>query len=82
MWYRCVNGSQFDTNRDGYGDRIALGTRCKWNKKWQPYSDRKGLPACKITHCVEPFEIPPDTALQVFIQNISNVEVRYVQRCR
>ena len=59
--YGCVNGSQFDTNNDGYGDAYRIVNKCLWNKTWSPYPQ---LPKCKITHCVDPFDIPLDTMLE------------------
>lgn len=64
--YGCVNGSQFDTDNDGYGDAYRITNRCLWNMKWNPYPE---LPECKITHCVDPFEIPPHTMLEEEIHN-------------
>jgi hypothetical protein len=66
--YRCVNGSQFDTNKDGKGDTILLQTRCLWNKTWSPWPV---LPPCYITHCVNPFPIPNDTSLMVSVRDAS-----------
>jgi hypothetical protein len=63
--YKCVNGSQFDTNNDKKGDAVSISSRCLWNKTWSPYPV---LPPCYITHCVNPFPIPNDTFLQVSVQ--------------
>ncbi len=60
--YTCVNGSQFDTNKDGKGDTIAVQIRCLWNKTWSPWPV---LPPCVITHCVNPFPIPANSNLIV-----------------
>ena len=59
--YYCQNGSQFDTDNDGYGDAVFVDIRCQWNKQWSPYSE--SLPLCLVTHCVEPFKIPAETNL-------------------
>ena len=59
--YRCVNGSMFDVNGDGDGDEETQRSRCQWDKTWSLPS----LPACIITHCILPFPLPPDTALEV-----------------
>ena len=60
--YKCVDGSQFDTDLDGKGDQLHIDIRCQWNKQWQPYTK---LPECKITHCVDPEPIPEDSNLKV-----------------
>ena len=60
--YKCVNGSQFDTNNDKVGDAISIQIRCLWNKNWSPWPV---LPSCYITHCVNPFPIPNDTSIVV-----------------
>ena len=53
--YKCINGSQFSTNGDEYGDSISVEIQCLWNKQWDPWPE---LPKCYITHCVDPFDIP------------------------
>jgi hypothetical protein len=62
--YFCINGSQFDTDNDKKGDAVSVINRCLWNKVWSPYPI---LPQCYITHCVNPFDIPDDSFLQVKI---------------
>ena len=62
--YHCKDGSQFDTDSIEGGDSITVNIRCQWNKVWFPYTT---LPPCKITHCVDPFPIPPDSNLQVIL---------------
>ena len=34
--YRCVNGSQFDTDADGVGDTLTITLSCLWSKSWSP----------------------------------------------
>ena len=63
--YFCKNGSQFDTDSVEGGDAISVEIRCQWNKDWFPY--KTTLPTCKITHCITPFPIPPDTKLEVLL---------------
>ena len=67
--YGCVNGSQFDTDGDGYGDAYRIVNKCLWNQTWSPYPD---LPECKITHCVDPFDIPLHTILEEETHNTFN----------
>ena len=56
--YSCKRGSQFDTNKDGFGDSLTIVNKCLWKKKWSPWPV---LPLCKITHCLEP--ITPEQTL-------------------
>ena len=64
--YGCVNGSQFDTDNNGFGDSYRIINKCLWNQTWSPYPE---LPDCKITHCVDPFDIPDHTMLEEKIHN-------------
>ena len=41
---------------------MSVETRCQWDKQWAAHS--LPLPACKITHCVSPFPIPPGAHLE------------------
>ena len=59
--YHCVNGSRFDIDNDGRGNWRKVTTKCRWNKLWTPYVP---LPACLITHCVDPYTPPEDSFLE------------------
>ena len=61
-----MNGSRFDTDNDGFGDAYRIVNVCLWNQTWNPYPQ---LPECKITHCVDPFEIPSQTMLEEEVHN-------------
>ena len=72
--YKCVNGSQFDTTEDDIGDSLSIEINCLWNKKWDPWPE---LPNCFITHCVDPFVIPPHTELEESYPHSELVEHYY-----
>ena len=78
--YYCQDGSQFDTDNDGYGDEVFVDIRCQWNKLWFPYHE--ALPECKITHCVEPFNIPDYSQLEEITSNWTKVEEYKHYQCK
>ena len=77
--YKCQNGSQFDTDEDGFGDAISIVIRCQWNKQWAPYPV---LPECKITHCVEPFTIPEESFIQEVTDAWTEVKTNKEYECK
>ena len=77
--YFCANGSKFDTNSSTAGEALSLGTRCQWDKQWAPYSS---LPPCKVTHCIEPFNIPEDSFLEQVTPAWTKVEAKKEYRCQ
>ena len=77
--YRCVNGSEFDTTGDSYGDSFDITISCRWNKVWAPWPV---LPPCYITDCVEPFPIPGDTLLEELTSNWTRVNTSKEYQCQ
>ena len=77
--YGCVDGSQFDTDKDGLGDEIYLRTSCLWRKVWSPVD---ALPSCVVTHCVDPFPIPGDTNLEEITTNWTKINEKKEYRCK
>ena len=75
--YSCANGSQFDTE-SGY--TTSVQTRCQWNKEWAPYHGT--LPACVVTHCIEPFPIPEDSYLEQVSSTWTAVGEQKQYRCK
>ena len=75
--YQCANGSQFDTE-SGY--KKSVQTRCQWNKEWAPYHGT--LPACVVTHCIEPFPIPEDSYLEQVSSTWTAVGEQKQYRCK
>jgi hypothetical protein len=76
--YRCANGSQFDTDDDGKGDKVFLRSRCQWDKTWSLAS----LPLCHVTHCVAPYPVPGDTALEALTAAWTLVGEEKEHRCQ
>jgi hypothetical protein len=76
--YRCANGSQFDTDDDGKGDKVFLQSRCQWDKTWSLAS----LPPCHVTHCVAPYPVPGDTALEALTAAWTMVGDEKEHRCQ
>ena len=76
--YGCVDGSQFDTNKDLVGDSITLDIVCQWRKEWSPWPE---LPACIITHCVDPFPIPDHTELEEETPEWTPINTNKTYRC-
>ena len=77
--YHCQDGSQFDTDGDGYGDSVNITIRCLWSKVWSPHPS---LPPCKITHCVEPFKIPEETNLEEVTADWTEVDDYKHYQCK
>ena len=69
----------FDINGDGVGDNPSLNIRCLWNKAWSPYLE---IPACVVTHCVEPFQIPEETNLEEVTSNWTPINSKKQYRCK
>ena len=77
--YTCQDGSQFDTDNDGRGDSVSVEIRCQWNKQWNPYTV---LPPCLVTHCVEPFKIPPDSDLEELTSEWTSIYTYKHYQCK
>ena len=77
--YRCLNGSEFDTDGDGAGDTIEISISCRWNKTWDPWPI---LPPCYITDCIDPFPIPADTFLEEVSATWTRVNSSKEYRCQ
>ena len=77
--YTCQDGSQFDTDNDGRGDSVSVEIRCQWNKQWNPYTV---LPPCLVTHCVEPFKIPPESNLEEISSSWTEVNTYKHYQCK
>ena len=75
----CINGSKFDTDKDGKGDQSFIRSECLWNKVWTPYPS---LPPCIITHCIEPFPIPADTFLETISPEWTPIKTNKKYRCQ
>ena len=76
--YRCINGSQFDTNGEGAGVSAHVDITCLWNKIWSPWPV---LPACIISHCVDPYEIPENTSLEVSFDDWTPIRTEKEYQC-
>ena len=77
--YRCINGSEFDTNNDGDGNSFDITISCRWNKDWDPWPV---LPPCYITDCVDPYSIPEDTYLEEVTTEWTRVNDSKQYRCQ
>ena len=78
--YTCPPGSKFDVDDDGVGDDESVTLRCEWNKQWAPY--HSALPACVVTHCVDTFNIPPDTNLEEITDVWTPIKTNKEYRCK
>ena len=78
MRYRCTDGSQFDTDGDGAGDRVSLDIRCQWDEVWTPWVP---LPPCVITHCISPPDRPEDTNLRELTSSWTPINTRKEYDC-
>ena len=86
--YQCQHGRQFDTDGDGAGDSVSVDIRCQWDKLWVPqpftsaWSPSPSLPPCIVTHCVEPFNIPPETSLEEVTAADTPINTAKQYRCK
>ena len=86
--YQCQHGKQFDTDDDGVGDSVSIDIRCQWDKQWAPqpltnnWSPSPSLPPCIVTHCVEPFNIPPETSLEEVTSADTPINTAKQYRCQ
>ena len=86
--YQCQHGRQFDTDGDGAGDSVSVDIRCQWDKLWVPqpftsaWSPFPSLPPCIVTHCVEPFNIPPETSLEEVTSADTPINTAKQYRCQ
>lgn len=76
--YKCVKGSQFDTDNDTVGDSVSIITQCLWSKDWSPWAK---LPACIFTHCPDPFPIPTDSNLFALTTNWTEIKKNKWYKC-
>ena len=77
--YSCENGSQFDTDNDGFGDSLQLTVSCLWSKVWSPWSN---LPPCVVTHCIFLLPVPSDSFLEEVTSDWTPVETEKQFRCQ